>query len=1339
MATLNPTDLENATLAIFKDNTRANDYGFRSDMRVENLFTVSYKSRYFLELLQNARDAIVEGKIKGGKVKAWVDGEVFYFANNGADFTADGVWSICYPAISTKTDLSMVGHKGIGFNAVREISVTPEIITKFGTIFFDVQQAMLRLERTSPNLPLFRYPMYNEQTIFNQFPTLAAEGYTTIFKFPLMDEISADELDMAAPAVEDLIYLSAIKRLEIQELIIDIDDNNDFIVANGPSGERNFKRYYYPFELSKANVDTFTADEKAQFENSREVECAFLLERDSEGRFKKTKNAKLHLYYGLDFLTGFSFSLHSYFSVTLERKSLVKDSKLNRLLFENIAAFCTSDLLFQLKAEFPGQELEILAFTRQANNWMDKLYDFIRDGLREKDFIFHPQLNRYFRPEQLVIASKDDYQVFRDGKLDEKFLMISGPYDTFLQKEMKVESLGSNLILKGIEAKCEQFKNDPSFFEDLYKLILSRTINASSKTILLTASGNLVSGSETDLYYQPKAKLRAPEVLESDIAFLHPDIGIDNLRGGLNKYLSINEFNETALLRRAVKLLSGQENSTAKGQNLIIELLHFIVQLELTDSQLVKNLKGVIVLPVRDFRGGNVTWARPVQVPMYFTDFSFAELYDNQFLVVDFSELRIPEVDSSIWRTFLLGIGVWEIPGIFLKTTPGEEHTPYPDSQVFNDPTLHIPVKIDESFYMQILSSWNDYEDFITSDRGADTMKIDTGIKLHHANMLKYSSFLSQLKNLRWIPALKYDDLFGSRVSNFYAPTEIVLLGSSESTKNHNTVVFEFFAVSQMDQFMHRELITAFDIIRIQPDSIESCVAMLQFFRKEYLELQTVENKKGIRNLANRILSFMYEFLNKTNEARHIDQLKKQHFLAEGIMDGELIWLLGADCLHIDDKNFLDVLIENDLLDGLTNPYAFTKKDKKEWGKFGNKIGRAVRKMVRITLDSSGKPDKLLSNINFPDVLIGFIENDLDSNYKDEDILAFNDVYITVHAKLEMCYSLEDKTHKVIQPYYVTEGKLPMLHINRDSLSNRHLLALALGEWVDGVVGTDLVRFYLIIERILEMVDHTSAKNYAIDHDIDENRIQQIADLLKYNYFIADETVPTATPITIKASQTQPSPIRTTLVNVIQDRQEISLEIDGELTGYFDMLDGKVGEPTSGFVPRNIPSAGPIPPSPLAVSNGLPAIRMAGAELNDKGKMDIGFLGELFIHKKLCAKEITLLALLGFNPQMAIDIEWLNLHRKTNYSLADRSRGHGHDFILKAHDIAIEVKGMMGDAGYITVTGKEMDSMRFRGDRYFLIVVRHILSGGFRPLVIQNPYQKIISGELFFIEAKLLL
>lgn len=1341
LETLNPSELQRITNDIFKDNIRNNDFGYLSDMKVENLFTISYKSRYFLELLQNARDAIVEGRVEDGKVKAWVEDNVFYFANNGVNFSSDGVNSICYPAISTKTDPTMVGHKGIGFNAVREISVKPEVVTNFGTFYFDVDHALVKLGRTNRNLPLFRYPMYKSQTIVDIDQQLVIDGFTTVFKFPLKEEIDSTILELSIPATEDMIFLSAIKKLQINNSLICIDDDRDPVIINEDGKERRFKQYRSEFEFTKVEIDTFAPDESAQFSKSGDAESVFLLELDEQGRFKKTDSAKLHLFYGLDFVSGFSFSLHSYFSVSIERKSLMEGSKLNNLLFNHISLFYTNKLIDLVKIDFPGQELDILAFKREGNNRMNKLYDQIKIGLKEQNFIFHPLLEIYLKPSQLYLVSKEDYDVFRDGKLGDQFLYINDAHSTFLQNEMGVATLPDYFIKANIEEKAEQYKRDPLFFHELYLLIERRKLNASDKKILLTTSGNLVAGNDTDIYYQPTNKYTTPEVLENDIAFLNSNIDIDNLRGGLSKYLLVREFNSATLIRRSIKILQEKNNMTVDDQNLIIELLHFLVQLEFTDLTLIRSLRNTISLPVKNMKTKHAFWVKQYSRPIYFEDFQYGENYEGDFDVVDYVVLRVAEEEKETWKSFLLLLGVWEIPGIYLKTSPGALNTIYPESEVLNDPALHIPAIIDLKFFEVILNRWSTYDDFLRDDRAEMNMSIPATSKLSFLEKIKYSSLYSQLREMSWIPAVKKDSAKGQKILQFFRPDEVVAISSSESIKTHNAVVYEFLPIIVIDTESYSRFCDSFDILHLQGKTVVNFGGILVLLEKLYPNPEEVINKKGLKNLSNRILSFLFDFLNRSNQKSNIEYLKETRFLGEGVVDQKMIWLEGKYCLHIDDKNFLDVLNENHFLDSLSHPYAFTKKDKKEWGKFANKIGRSVRKMVTTELKSEGIEENTLLHLNHPEVIIGFVEEDLDRNYTDDEILAYKDIQLIVHPVLEMVYSLEEKDNVVLQSFHITDDAVPKLHICRNALSNKHLLALAITEWLERYTKTELVRFHLIIEQVLELVSRNAAFNYAADQDVDEVRLQYISNLLRYKYYTEDDTIIAQPPAFTEQVVSEPLPIKYNRVMITEERSVINLETEGQLEDYFTMLDEKLMIPSKPFISRIVlaSDAEMIVDYPKVVASVTQVYRPGGAELSDKAKTEIGFLAELYIHKKLNIAEPTLIGLMGLDLNQIGDFQWLNIHRLDNIDLPDGSRGHGHDFYLPVWDLAIEVKGMLGNTGFITITGKEFDSMRIRRERYFLVIVKNMLAEAFNTIVIQDPYQKILSGELMFLESKISL
>lgn len=71
------------------------------------------------ELLQNADDAGAR------RVRAWIEGGVFYFEHDGADFEEEHLASLCRFGFSNKRHLHTIGFRGLGFKSV--FSYGPEV------------------------------------------------------------------------------------------------------------------------------------------------------------------------------------------------------------------------------------------------------------------------------------------------------------------------------------------------------------------------------------------------------------------------------------------------------------------------------------------------------------------------------------------------------------------------------------------------------------------------------------------------------------------------------------------------------------------------------------------------------------------------------------------------------------------------------------------------------------------------------------------------------------------------------------------------------------------------------------------------------------------------------------------------------------------------------------------------------------------------------------------------------------------------------------------------------------------------------------------------------------
>jgi hypothetical protein len=99
--------------------------------RAERLLGREYHGRFLIELLQNAADAWRASKRAGAcSVKIVLDpeGPALLVANKGARFPAGVVLSsLGQIGKSTKAQGEAIGHKGIGFKSVLEVSGSPEL------------------------------------------------------------------------------------------------------------------------------------------------------------------------------------------------------------------------------------------------------------------------------------------------------------------------------------------------------------------------------------------------------------------------------------------------------------------------------------------------------------------------------------------------------------------------------------------------------------------------------------------------------------------------------------------------------------------------------------------------------------------------------------------------------------------------------------------------------------------------------------------------------------------------------------------------------------------------------------------------------------------------------------------------------------------------------------------------------------------------------------------------------------------------------------------------------------------------------------------------------------
>src|SRR3954452_21937046 len=186
----------------------------------ERLFGHEYHGRFLIELLQNAADAWDAGRREGKRSRieiAIAEGPVLLVANEGESFPAPVViQSLGHIGRSTKTEGKAIGHKGIGFKSVLEMSASPEIYSGLGSaepelaVRFDPREALAKIHQASPDwrtlaadhvseadgnelalVPVLQFPMWVD-TLPADVQHLAERGFETVIRISFGDDLRPD-------------------------------------------------------------------------------------------------------------------------------------------------------------------------------------------------------------------------------------------------------------------------------------------------------------------------------------------------------------------------------------------------------------------------------------------------------------------------------------------------------------------------------------------------------------------------------------------------------------------------------------------------------------------------------------------------------------------------------------------------------------------------------------------------------------------------------------------------------------------------------------------------------------------------------------------------------------------------------------------------------------------------------------------------------------------------------------------------------------------------------------------------------------------------------------------
>jgi len=362
----------------------------------ENAVRERYLGRYLFELIQNANDAIYDGKstIQHSRrgVRIELTDDALWVANDGLPFGEQGVRALCQLYRSTKPASKCIGHKGIGFKSVLEVSDTPEVYSDIYAFSFQWDAFHRRaaeimgetyldgIELPAIKVPFMLHLKQQPVGVRTRIDTLLESGYATIVRLPFpidkaeqfREQVRQDIQAQIRPDL--LLFLPEVASIDVaypdgatMSLRREVFDTphpgmQEVIVTQSNTDGGNARYRWLVLGPVQRDIPNRGMVEALNSRAWLEVEAlrftiAIPLHPDTEELLLTTTSQPFHVYFPTKEQSGLSFLVHADFYVGDDRKSL-PNNQLNSWLTEEICAYIAGDGVELLKKYWPsGPEL----------------------------------------------------------------------------------------------------------------------------------------------------------------------------------------------------------------------------------------------------------------------------------------------------------------------------------------------------------------------------------------------------------------------------------------------------------------------------------------------------------------------------------------------------------------------------------------------------------------------------------------------------------------------------------------------------------------------------------------------------------------------------------------------------------------------------------------------------------------------------------------------------------------------------------------------------------------------------------------------------------------------
>lgn len=950
----------------------------RSLFYSEHAIEQDYRGRFILELLQNARDAAINANVKS-RLKFVIESDHLLILNNGSEFTIEGLRSICRIGLSTKkNNNAFIGHKGLGFKSILEISNQPRITTAAGTVYFNQQEAYIQLGSNEPEaheLPLLFFPLFAQEKMED---IVDDGGYTTAIKLPYLPGVTADTIRQEIKQIKTTMFplLGNFEQLDIVdhngtsiEYKLESPDQEHCVIHKTGEAPLRLRILEHRFFITPEVIVQLSADERELVKSDTAIEIRVALKVDKDGRFVSMDSSPLCLFYPLEENSGLRFICHSLFVVTPNRKNLLDKSVLNRVILSELVQFLSGSFLDQISKEFPGQAAEIMLYSELLQGTLSR-YGFFKSlqaALKNKPILWNDTAGRHLATSEFYLLSAEQYKVFKEPKIGDKYIVYIGNQTMYhwLTSVMGAESLPTAYMLAHIEQYSEQQikSGNISFFTHLYNFARLQKVSIKGKKVLLSQHKVLLDGNSEVYYGGHRSDLIIPGQLKTAFTFLHESIKMADFRG-TETYTGVIEYNTERLTSKAIKLF-GEDPAVRPALLLLFRSL--FAGVELTRAFMEK-----LLLPIT----GEAVWVSPFFSPVYIKVPPAAGSF-SKASVIDMDVLLSLDKNRERWETFLKKCNAWTIPALYVKreneiNLPGHLEMIGSGTETSvvleNDIILDIPHLPTPEFQQEILEHRFDYLGAITRFNNIWSFSRKGG----RADVYKCCSFFFSLSDCKWI--------YPSRnVEQPYRPSDLFGLPSSDEGQQGVKAIHRYNATLFLPE-TELEFLSRFGLIDLR--RLDSKTAIKAFALVKQNCNGEPPQETDFISAWNKLYGFVYEFWRKATDSEKknlVDGLKSLPLLAETSRSSSKKWgwTKGADILYIDDKPLYDYIPTH-----IPLPSQFTKRDRNEIGVVLQRVGIVLSQKIQKELQPPAitKITPLIDSWHWIQFVIPVIENALGYN-----------------------------------------------------------------------------------------------------------------------------------------------------------------------------------------------------------------------------------------------------------------------------------------------------------------------------------------------------------------------